>query len=134
MKLDIRRALVLVLMGAVLVTSYVWLQGLFDGGDTRKALRLVHEYRAGAIDAAIAARHAGHLASPPEWEAEILSSFWGHVRVHGRVFLDDGRALDYQFDTNLSDLSIHPGNEEGKAVLVGLGVAAATPTAAPASP
>ncbi len=131
MKLDARRVVILALMGAVIAVSYVWLQGLFDGGDLRKAVRLVHEYRAGAIDRAIEARHAGELASPVAWEAEILSGFWGHVRVHGRAFLKDGRTIDYQFDTNLSDSSIHPGNDPGKEILLALHVGGAGSTAAP---
>ena len=121
-------------MTAILVMTYVWLQGMFDDGDLRKATELVRGFKGGIVEREIERRHAGHLAGPPAWSAELLSGFWGHVRVTCAVALDDGSTATYQFDTNLSAMSVHPANDNGKAVLAALtGTAGTASAAAPGS-
>jgi hypothetical protein len=131
--MDWRKGLVLVLMGAVLVVSYTWLQGLFDDSDLKKGMRLVRDYHAGAIEHEIERRHAGALSGPLQWEPELLSGFWGHVRVHCRAPFASGALTDYQFDANVSDFSIHPGTEDGKSVLEALAAVTAAPAASAAT-
>jgi hypothetical protein len=119
---ELRRNVILVLTSALAAGSMLYLQARFNAGDERNALAVVQNYRAKSgrsLPEVIAADHPG--APPPEWSTSTESSCFQHERVRAQVPLGDGGVVTYDFVVDINGPSIHPGNEEGRKALEGLG-------------
>jgi hypothetical protein len=115
-----RQTIITAITALGLVISYTIVQGMFDRADHRKAEQLVRTFagkdgKTSLEDLLAEKDPAAH--SDLSWSSEILSGCRGFVRVRCRL----PQAGEYDFDTDLVQRSIHPGNEAGKQALEALG-------------
>ena len=113
-----RQNIIVAITALGLVISYAVVQGMFDRADHGKAEKLVREFagKDGTLEDWLAKKDpAAH--SDLAWSSEIISGCRGFVRVRCRL----PQAGEFDFDVDLVNRSIHPGNGPGEQALAALG-------------
>ena len=114
-----RQNIIVAITALGLVISYAVVQGMFDRADHKKAEQLVRAFAAkdGHTLEDVLAQKDPAAHSDLSWSSEILSGCRGFVRVRCRL----PQAGEYDFDVDLVNKSIHPGNAAGEQALAALG-------------
>jgi hypothetical protein len=99
--------------------SILWMQRKFEAGDERNALAVVQAYRSehASIPELISVKHPGR---PVAWSTATESACFQYVRVHAVLEEPGSAPVVYAFTVDINGPSIHPANEEGRALLAGL--------------
>lgn len=114
--------------------TVVWMQGRYEASDMKNALALVQSYRSqqGPSIPDLLSRH--HPGRPVSWSTAVESSCFQHVRVHAVVSEDPAAApIVYAFTVDINGPSIHPANEEGRALLEEMNQPLPPPSATPSA-
>lgn len=105
------------------IAAVNYMQSLFDKGDLKRAMTVVHDFRGESgqtIEEALTARHATALAGEISWEVGIQSSFYGVMRVSATIPLKAATPQVYRFDVDLIRNGIHPADDHGRDLLLGM--------------
>jgi hypothetical protein len=112
------------MMGLVFVfgtfAAVQFMQGLFDRGDVRRAMGLVHAFRGPngrGLSEQLAHRHAGDVTGDIVWRSEIESGFYGIVRATATVPLKGGSNAAYRWDVDLLKGGIHAADDAARGVI-----------------
>lgn len=112
------------------VAGVNYLQALFDRGDLRRALGVVHDFHGAegrTMEDAIRSRHGDRLSGPVAWDVGTHSSCYGVMLVTATAPLRDGSPAVYRFHVDLVNNGIHPADDNGRDVLQDLSTGAAPP-------
>jgi hypothetical protein len=114
-----RQTIIVAITALGLVISYAVVQGMFERADHTKAEKLVRGFQGkdGRTLEDLLAQKDPAAHSDLSWSSEILSGCRGFVRVRARL----PQAGEYDFDVDLVQRSIHPGNGLGEQALEALG-------------
>ena len=105
------------------IAAVNYMQTLFDKGDMKRALQVVRDFRGESgqsIQQALEQRHADALGGEISWEIGIQSSCYGVMRLTATVPLKKRNPQVYRFDVDLVRNGIHPADDHGRELLLGM--------------
>jgi hypothetical protein len=115
------RMVIMVVTSILAAATVVWVQGRYEKGDMRNALKLVQTYRSRtgvSVPDRLSYRHPGKGV---QWSTAVENSCFQHVRVAAVVSEDPAKEpVVYAFSVDINGPSIHPANDNGKVLLTEL--------------